>query len=467
MYNNLSFEPTRGIFYIVLAILLAFLAYAYYAYYIKNNKLVLKPQNEKLYLLLILLGGFLLRLVIASLSGGQRNDVNTNISWANTAANNLFGFYDNKEMFVDYPPGAIIIFYFVGVFAKFTGIVSQPDTYNFIIKLPGIFADVISTILIYKIAEKRLPSKLRLWVTGIYFFSPAILINAADYGQVDSLMVMFILGALYLMLTDRVNLSAILFAASILVKPQSIFLLPVLLFELLRRKNIKNFIISFLYGLGTAVVVLLPFSVGKSPFWIIDFYKKASDVYKYATINAFNLFALFGANWKPDSDTLLGFSYSTWGYILSFMLLVATVLIYFLAKNKSVMYAFYSALILNFGVFMLFARIKERYIFPAVALSLAAFIVSRDWRMFVLHVGLSITSFINTFVLYSRVLLSDFKDFWIPVHDPVLILCSVANLLMFIYLMKVTYDVFVNGKIIGMKAYEGGTPKQKGRKTAR
>ncbi|MFR4008839.1 MAG: hypothetical protein ACLT0Y_05885 [Christensenellales bacterium] len=92
----------------------------------------------------------------------------------------------------------------------------------------------------------------------------------------------------------------------VLVKPQMLVFGPLLaaafIADIVRdpKQGFKELGISALYGIAVLLVVVLPFSPGQEPLWLWNKYTSAAGSYPYATVNAFNLYALFGGNWMGD-----------------------------------------------------------------------------------------------------------------------------------------------------------------------
>jgi Gpi18-like mannosyltransferase len=70
----------------------------------------------------------------------------------------------------------------------------------------------------------------------VILFAPTIIINSSAWGQSDAIYTAFCLGSLYFLLKERPAWACVFFGLAISFKLQAIFLLPVLLILLLRRK---------------------------------------------------------------------------------------------------------------------------------------------------------------------------------------------------------------------------------------
>lgn len=420
----------------------------------KKNIIKMQPGREKLYLVLLFAAGLIFRIVVAPIIEGFSVDIGCFKAWASAAANDLPNFY-NSGMFCDYPPLYILVLALLQHIINLFNLGANPASHIIMIKLPSMLADLVTAYLIYRMASKQFKPEQSILFAGLYIFNPAIFLNSTLWGQVDSFFTMMIVIFLMLIKTERKPLATAVAAAAFLMKPQAVIIAPVLMcelfIELFRRRNYKNVILSVVYAIATVVLILLPFSIGKSPLWIVDLYKNTASGYDQASLNAFNLFALLGGNLKSDSETLFIFSYGEWGWT-SFVLLCLglTPLLYYLynrAKNSNVL--FIAALVQSVGTFVLWTRMHERYLFPAVALALIAYIYIKDIRILALFGGLSITAFINTQVVLSQMLLTDYPH--IDPDNPVLLLVSLANVLLLVFLVWTSLDIAIRKKIYNFK----------------
>jgi len=390
-------------------------------------------QDKKLYILLTV--GLLIRILLAPVIEGYSADMGCFKAWANAAANDLFGFY-NTDMFVDYPPLYVYVLFIIGWLVKLFHAESMPWLHVMLVKLPSIFTDVFSAWFLYIMGKNKLYQRDRLFLAGTYLFNPAVLLNSTIWGQVDSFQTFIVIAALYYLSMDKIGHASVLFSAAVLMKPQGIIFLPVLFFYLLKQKNFKNFVIAGIAGIATAVVVVLPFSFSQPPTWIFNLYFNTAAQYPYATLNAFNLFALFGGNFKNDSLTFFIWDYKTWGYL--FIVLITLFAAFLMFKRRSKDVVFMASLVLMSGVFIFAHRMHERYLFPVLILSMMVYIYLRDKRFLVLYMIFSGTALINT----HWVLLKSFeKIYHLYASDNVLRLISFTNVLAFGYLVKICVNM--------------------------
>lgn len=403
------------------------IAVAYGLYHRKAILWTAKPPRSVPWLLLGI--GLTLRIAIAPWVGGH-NDLNLFKSWATSAASGLTDFYVKGSS--DYPPFFIYILYVIGKIVELPGMNAY---FGLLVKLPSILADAATAYLVYRLAAKHLPYGIGLLAAAFYLFNPAIFINSTFWGQVDSFFTLLLVSALLLLLGGRMNSSAAVFAAAVLMKPQGIIFLPVLLFELVRLRSVKRFITAAAAAIGTGLAIILPFSLHQEPMWIVRLYTGTVGEYPYASVNAFNLFSLLGANFKSDESTLLLFSYHTWGMVFIVLVTLFSWLIYL--RGRSVQWAFAAALLQIAGVFTLSSSMHERYLFPAAALCLFAWVQLRDKRLLYLAAGFSLTILINTY----SILYGDFNMSGGASNDFTLMFTSMLNVVLFVCLAKLLWDL--------------------------
>jgi len=84
----------------------------------------------------------------------------------------------------------------------------------------------------------------------------------------------------------------------------------------------------------------------------------------------------------------------------------------------------------------------ERYLFPAIALAVLAFVYLKDKRFLVLAGGFTATVFVNTYY----VLLQTLKGINNIPYNFLLVVISLLNIALFIYLIKILLDSTIKNK---------------------
>jgi Gpi18-like mannosyltransferase len=408
---------------------------AYYLFIYK--KVTIRPENATNIVLALLCAGFLLRLSAATLMEGHPFDINIFKSWATAAARNFTGFYAGPGS-SDYPPLYIYVLFLVG---KAAGLPAISPYFTLLLKLPSIAADMVTAMLIYRLARKYLSPEMGVLTPALYIFNPAVVINSTFWGQVDSFFTLLVFGAVYMLAEKKMGCSAVLFTAAVLMKPQGIIFLPVLFFGLVKQRNWAVVLKSGALAMLMALVIILPFSPPGDVLWIFRLYAGTVGEYPYASVNAFNFFSLLGQNYAPDAATLAVFSYHAWGILFIAVVTAGAGFIYH--KGNGSLYSSAAALLLIAGVFTFSTRMHERYLFPAVALSILAFIYLKDKRLLWLWAGFSATSYSNT----HYVLFQAGSGINSAAFSPVPVITALLNVLLFVYLAKVLYDIAVRKRI--------------------
>ena len=185
---------------------------------------------------------------------------------------------------------------------------------------------------------------------------------------------------------------------------------------------------------GTAIalfcLVILPFTMNESPFWIISKYGSTLASYPYATLNAYNLFALTGANTAPVSQLFLFLPYGVLGNIFILLTVLFTTAV--MLRGQEPCRFWYVPLFLSASVFVMTAKMHERYLFPALALALGFHIVTRDRLALLLFAGFSVTQFLNVAHVLT---LSHEAIYGVPRLDPLLLAVSLANVVLWLLLV--------------------------------
>ena len=308
-------------------------------------------------------------------------------AWFVTAAERgLSAFYDST--WSDYPPFNIYIFWVFGKLAQAIG----PDSLPFILKLPQTLFDLATAFLIFGFLRPRVSLKVALGLTALYAFNPATIFDLAVWGQMDSVYTFFMVASLISVLRSRYELSGGLLALAILTKPQSVVLLPVLAYVMLRNGGWQRAVSSSAVFGAVVFLVILPFDWDSPVAFLIDRYS-GYNLYQFNSINAYNFWALLSF-WKSDTVPHMGLTYQVWG-ILAFLALAATIM-WQLHRKYEPKAAIFAVFLLMFGFFMLMTRMHERYLFPAFALLVLGWPSGSSWRLkLLIFAGLTATSLAN------------------------------------------------------------------------
>ncbi len=382
--------------------------------------------------------GLLLRLGLAYVllpGSGFRTDIGTFAAWALTLAEHGPGRFYDVAGFADYPPGYLYVLWLVGglanLLADVTGTASGTIA-SALIKLPPMLADVAIAAVLFALVRQWAQARpdgqrLALLAAALYLFNPVTWYDSAIWGQTDAVGALVMLLGVAALVRGNSEGAAGLAVLAALVKPQfGVVLAPLVGVVLLRRhllapgsgpryrplvpeslrtwfeeeRGAWRLLSSAVVGMIVLYALITPFSLDLPGF--IRRMAETAGGYSYLTVNAYNPWALVGADgrppfafggvWSADTVPLLG---PLSGVVIGAALLVGGFLLG-LARvawrddRRSVVLV---AILLSVAFFVLPTRVHERYLFPAFALLPLVAVVDRRWLW--ATVILAIASFIN------------------------------------------------------------------------
>ena len=427
-----------------------------------------KPLSESAWFAaIILLMACALRLVIAGRVSGYDVDIGCFRAWANRMAETgPAGFYDPVDPFsyCDYPPGYMLILWVVGWIGKLTG----TGATEFMVKVPPILADIALCAVLYQEAKRqKLSGPATLAILALYAVNPLVILTGAAWGQADSLMTLFLVLAVLYAVKGKWIFVLPFYIVSVLMKPQALMFGPLGLLALVlqciqnwkdadaRKTLLLDIGKGLLVMAGAALLIVVPFSIHLPADWLITLYSKTMGRYAYATVNACNLYFLFGKNWAAAESSLSGefllpfltyclavlpllaaaiphaplfrgklgekkdqirlytlgglaaalgvalvilsqsgqLSYATLGTAMIVYSVAVMAALYVFAKDIKHLPVFGAAMLLL--LFNTGSMMHERYLFPAAALLLLGYLLNRDARILWLAVGVTVAGFLN------------------------------------------------------------------------
>ena len=399
------------------------------------------------------------RVVLGMRVEGYEVDINCFKAWSlRIASVGPVNFYA-PDYFCDYPPGAVLLLWPVGVLLQLAGF-QNASVSLLIIKLLPVVCDLLGAFCLYCYRSKHCTFKTPAACAALYLFNPAALVNGACWGQMDSVLALLVLFTSIAAMKRCWKTAIPLFTVSVLVKPQTLLFAPVgglaFLFHAVssekeaRKKVLKEAMYGVLIAIACALIIVIPFAVGQeNPVrWLFELYGGTLGSYAYATLNTANLYYLFGANWVGltqkapvlllvltaaafaaagvyvrmktqaprgadwlllgmSGSTLLllvfGADYNCFGYAMMAFVYLLTIVC--LNKNRNFEHLAYFLALALIGVYVFGIKMHERYLFPALLLLLTAFCATRDKRILGVFAGFSVTTFINTAIILDNSIL--------------------------------------------------------------
>jgi Gpi18-like mannosyltransferase len=386
-------------------------------------------KREVLALAALLFIAFMVRFAFFSNQGYAAVDTRDFMAWFQTAAD--YGprtFY--TRTWCDYPPFNIYFFWVFGLLAKSLSLFGT-SLFTYVMKLPSNLFDMATAFLIFAFVRKRLDFKMALLATALYAFNPAVIFNAAVWGQFDAIYTFFLVLSLMLALASKPELSAVTFTLGILTKPQGIALAPLIAFLILKKYRLqwRRLLTSLIAVAATVFVVIIPFEWSNPVTFLANIYFGAYGGYAYTSVNAFNLWAI-GGLWILETPVLFATGWILFGALAAFVLYV----LYKRFGASGELLVLFSAFILFFGFFMLPTRIHERYLFPALSVLALTFPFLKKTRP--IYGVLSATCLVNqAYVLHFLN-----NNQYIQSGDLVALTVTLINLVTFMYVLILMWD---------------------------
>lgn len=448
--------------------------------------------RRKWWIFAVLALGLFIRMYNAMTVRGFYTDINCFASWAREMADNPLNFYTRTGS--DYPPLYMIWLGIPGLLSKLLNI--PLDSLDspiglLLLKSAPIVCDLLLGWFIYKIASKKLGVRAGVCISAVYVLNPAVIINSASWGQVDSVLILFIVLAIYFFIKRQYARGVFSYLAAMLIKPQALIFAPIMLFGAIKGmtecaqdmaqpdkkelavKRIKAFAGSM--AASVAIFFLLSWILmpaGKNIMWLFEHYFSTMGQYQWGTLSAFGFFGLIGGQWVALSEgEFLGISYNTLNVVMLAAAIAIPTALYWVKRTKDragkISYGvnpknrnmFLAAAVIAASVAAMPAMVHERYMFPALALILMAFVVSRDKRLIYAYGGLSGLHYLNVaLVLYAyggKAYTGSEEQTYMTANNIFFIIGSALTCLMFIYLVYVAFSIR-NGHIKQFKLQPDG-----------
>lgn len=347
-------------------------------------------KRQKIFILILL--GLIIRLVLALISG-FKIDMDTWFAWASRLNQIPLNQFYSTEVWTNYTPGYLYILKVLG-FLKGLFLISNSSFY-LILKLPTILAEVILGILVYLEIKTKYSQNLAHFFTGFILFNPGFIFDSSIWGQVDGILTLFLYLTIRNLIGQKIFTSGFLAGMALLIKPQTIFILPILGFFFLKQKSIKSILKFSLSFFGIILFLSLPFFKESTILNLTQLIFNMTKDYPYSSLFAFNFWGIFGF-WIKDTQQILGISLNLWGYILSVVYLMIIYSFYF--QKKISIYLLTALTLLIF--YFLPTRIHERYLYPGLFFLILSLAEYKNKILTLLVYTLNIIFFLNLYYVY-------------------------------------------------------------------
>ncbi len=362
---------------------------------------------------LMLIAALLIRVILSLLFYGHPTDINCFMAWGSAALNGGLSNFYTSGMFADYPPGYMYFCAGLSGLCKLLHIDYGTTLMALIFKLPACIADMASAVFVYKIAKRNgIAESFSLVLAALLLFCPVLMYISGAWGQIDSLLTLGLVLCCWLLQDEKRILAGAVYGLTLILKPQALMLGPLLATAYIAtipgegwKKRFRNTVLGVLAALAVLLAVSLPFKGTQDGFWLIDKFAGTASSYPYASIEAFNLPALLGGNWKAVDTRILGLSYRVWGTVWIALSVAVCCAMYVLSKKRGRGALYLCGALMLMLIFTLGHYMHERYMLPVLMLLIMAYVYLRDRRILIafgLAGGASLFNVLCAFYIITR-----------------------------------------------------------------
>jgi len=405
----------------------------------------------------ILIIGFGVRFAAFTINMPFQVDVNTFQAWAVLLYEGGLSNFYYADTFTDYPPMYMYVLWVVGAIRYVFDLAFFSPAFNLVTFMPAMICDVITGLLIYRLCRRIFADDVDkdfgkpFWISLAYLANPAVIINSSVWGQVDSIHTLLLFLALYAVSKKQTLPVYLLYGVAVLTKPQSLIVAPIFLYSAFYYCKSRDYSLkaaATMFGYAAAAfafmaVLSLPFTPGFDLSPVIRQYADTLGSYPFASVNAYNFYALTGGNWREITPF----------YALVSILAISGVTFmsfWILHRHWNGKTIFFSAALLFIITFVFSVRMHERYLLPALLFLLVAAIFTKrkkDKSLSALYVVFSVTLFINcadVLLMFYGVRLFTLGQPLPGVFRPTdeaMALVSFVNVVMAVHALKVGWDI--------------------------
>lgn len=228
-------------------------------------------------LLTLLLTGALARIAVLPLAGTV--DVEAYKLWTYAATTDFSAAYgiggtppergivhwQDLSGAITYPPMALIELAAMGhLYHAIRPAFTDSTLFTVLVKLPGLLSETLFVALLLTWGRRLMGSAAADWSAMAFWLSPGVWFIGPGLGYFDAPAGVPITLALLCATTNRPRLVGLLAAVSILIKPQAVFLVPVIAVLLLQTRPDRNWRalgLTAVMGTLTTAVIVLPFVI--------------------------------------------------------------------------------------------------------------------------------------------------------------------------------------------------------------
>ncbi len=388
-----------------------------------------KFQYTLIIISVMFFAALLLRLVLAFSVEGYSTDIGTFKSWGSLTNSAGYQNVYSEASFLDYPPGYLYVLSFLDHVRSFFGLEFVDSMYTMILKTPSILADLASAFIVYKMAAKRWGENFGIFTSAAYLFCPAVILNSAIWGQIDSFCTLLVLFSLHFLKKDKYLFAGLIYGLCSLCKPQMLMFAPIFLFYTIYKKAYKGLIIGLASCFFIIILLSTPFINNFNYFWLVEKYAATMASYPYMSVNAYNFWALLTLNWVPLPQNEIFTFVLNW----SAPVLVCILSGIFMFKCKSKIRIYATAAIITSTMYIFAIKMHERYFFPTLLFLLIIYVLTKDRRFIYCFSLFTIVHTINVFYVMIT------PGYFPPGNSWYILILSAIFFFTYLYMMYLFY----------------------------
>ncbi|HPZ09723.1 MAG TPA: NPCBM/NEW2 domain-containing protein, partial [Candidatus Eremiobacteraeota bacterium] len=300
-----------------------------------------------------------------------------------------------------YPPGYLYVLKSVAyIYYLVKPDLKDSKYFTLLIKLPPLITDLLCGLLLFYYLLPGTDFKKAFYILLLFLFNPAVIVDSAIWGQLDSVPLLLFFLSLFLSFKKKPLFSYIFLTLTVIIKLQYAIFIP-FIFELNSRDKVRfqEIIRGISISLITVFIVCLPHIFHNTVNDVVNIILHTPGTFQELSLNAFNLWWLVakgdGMN-ASDYSLLLGIiTYKKAGFIMFISVFILTFITFYKEKNEEKLIECIA--LAGFAFFMLLTRMHERYIFPLTFF--LAIVFFKDLRYKILYIFLSINLFLSLMIV--------------------------------------------------------------------
>ena len=338
--------------------------------------------------------------------------------WAQRIVETGFAGFYGPEVQWPYPPLYLYILWVLGLIIKAFN-VTDPGLKELIIELPPILCDIAASVLLWKVASKRLDEKKALLITALYAFNPAAIHNSSMWGQTDSVFTLAV-ALMCVFFCEKKYLKAfIAFGAGLMLKQQTLTFAPLVIIALAavafpapagpspdKASNTIPFRrLAVLIAQGLAVIagmvlISLPFGLAE----MLKQYLSVQSGMPYVSVGAYNFWMLINRGWCSMDTTFMGIPCGIWGKLAIIAVTALSFLLAFLYRKDEKKYPLLGAALI-LPVFCFATGMHERYMLSGLLMLALAWVYDTKKAYMIFYAVFTLLQLGNTVFVYHFALI--------------------------------------------------------------